>query len=453
MCRPSAEMKASNGMRSVSCQRRIMAKRSNRQTCSALAAVAISDTMPSTFGLAITFGAYCGSISTTSAPVAFSRASPPCSSVACGSTALSRSSELVPACHSTRSGFSASTSRSRRASISAASSPFTPRLMTVMSWTGSRQASSSARRLGYDAAALLAPAPKVEDEPSATILTGLPAARSRAVRASGLSKRALSAATLQSGARAAAPGDAGAGNAAGVATGVCACADVSINEKAAATAKRAAARRLRIRRCMLLSRSLSNSFGLLPSPVVVDGFEARRFDDQRRDAAADAVVHAMRQHVVLAGGIKIECAGFGPVPHDGQPVEQRHLALARDHAHAVDIRTKRDHGLGARAVLLVHQDYVRPAFTETVHSIFERSPEMIGVDSPHRVDGTRLPYHQIGLLVTKQFGHSLRQVVGRLAGPHQGHDLHRNPGQTLPQGRFQARRIGRTGAFRSGQDR
>ena len=104
-----------------------------------LAAVAISDTMPSAFGLAITLGAYCGSISTMSAPIAFRRASPSCSSVACGSTALSRSTELVPTCQSTRSGFSAITAVSRRASMSAASSPLTPRLSTVISWPGNRR--------------------------------------------------------------------------------------------------------------------------------------------------------------------------------------------------------------------------------------------------------------------------------------------------------------------------
>src|SRR5258707_7856258 len=61
------------------------------------------------FGLAITLGAYCGSIRTTSAPVALRRVRPSCRSEACGDTALSRNTEFVPACHSTRSGFSAIT--------------------------------------------------------------------------------------------------------------------------------------------------------------------------------------------------------------------------------------------------------------------------------------------------------------------------------------------------------
>src|SRR5262245_64008321 len=69
------------------------------------------------FGLERTLGAYCGSISTTSAPVALRRARPSCRSEACGGTALPRSTELVPTCHSTKSGFSAITAVSRRASM------------------------------------------------------------------------------------------------------------------------------------------------------------------------------------------------------------------------------------------------------------------------------------------------------------------------------------------------
>src|SRR5262249_60817256 len=80
-----------------------------------------------------------------------------------------------------------------------ASSPLTPRLSTVMSWPGKRRTSSSASRLGYEAAEVLAPAPKVEDEPSATILIGLPAASRRAIRGSGWSRRTCSMGTAQAG--------------------------------------------------------------------------------------------------------------------------------------------------------------------------------------------------------------------------------------------------------------
>jgi hypothetical protein len=59
----------------------------------AVAALAIA---PRALDAKQTRGAYCGSISTTSAPVAFRRANPSCSSATCGSKAISRSTELVP---------------------------------------------------------------------------------------------------------------------------------------------------------------------------------------------------------------------------------------------------------------------------------------------------------------------------------------------------------------------
>ena len=42
-------------------------------------------------------------------------------------------------------------------------------------------------------------------------------------------------------------------------------------------------------------------------------------DDHGSDGAADAVVDALGEHVVDAGGVKIQGAGIGPMPHDGEP--------------------------------------------------------------------------------------------------------------------------------------
>ena len=43
-------------------------------------------------------------------------------------------------------------------------------------------------------------------------------------------------------------------------------------------------------------------------PFGFDRLQMAGIDDQRRNAAADAVMHAVRQHVVLAGGVEIERA-------------------------------------------------------------------------------------------------------------------------------------------------
>jgi len=96
---------------------------------------------------------------TTSAPVALRRISPSRNCASCGGKDLSRSTEFVPTCQSTRSGCSAITVLSSRASMSVISSPFTPRFKTVISCPGKCRASSSASRLGYAAADVLAPAP------------------------------------------------------------------------------------------------------------------------------------------------------------------------------------------------------------------------------------------------------------------------------------------------------
>src|SRR5262249_26678692 len=84
--------------------------------------------------------------------------------------------------------------------MSMARSPPMPRLRTMIDWVGRRRASSAMSRLGWVASAELAPAPAVEDEPSATITTKRCAARRRAVRLSGRSSRVRSAGASQRGA-------------------------------------------------------------------------------------------------------------------------------------------------------------------------------------------------------------------------------------------------------------
>ena len=106
MCKPSGDSTASNGMPSTLFHCRMIAKRWNRPAFPAFAAPLTSATIASVSGLAMTFGAYCGSIRTTSAPDAFSRWMPSSTSGATPATAWSRRTVLVPTCHTTRSGCS-----------------------------------------------------------------------------------------------------------------------------------------------------------------------------------------------------------------------------------------------------------------------------------------------------------------------------------------------------------
>jgi hypothetical protein len=103
---------------------------------------------------------------------------------------------------------------------------------------------------------VLAPAPKVEDEPSATILIGLPAARRRAIRGSGWSKRTCSMVTAQAtDGGAAVSGDAGAAMAA-TGRGGCASAGATKIKAAAAAAPR------RVLRCKKTCQSMLKLFAL-----------------------------------------------------------------------------------------------------------------------------------------------------------------------------------------------
>src|SRR5215472_8210689 len=44
-------------------------------------------------------------------------------------------------------------------------------------------------------------------------------------------------------------------------------------------------------------------------------------DDHDSNASADAVVHALGEHIILPGGIKVKRAGIRPMPHNREPVK------------------------------------------------------------------------------------------------------------------------------------
>src|SRR5215469_8688491 len=110
-------------------------------------------------------------------------------------------------------------------------------------------------------------------------------------------------------------------------------------------------------------------------------------------------MHPLRQAIVPPGSVEIKCALVGPVAHDGEAVEQRHIPLLGNGTHLVHVRADSDHGLSARAVLHVHQYGVASSAVQRVDAGFEGSPEIIELDPANGVDGTSLPYYQVWLLV------------------------------------------------------
>ena len=64
-----------------------------------------------------------------------------------------------------------------------------------------------------------------------------------------------------------------------------------------------------------------------------------------------------------------------------------------DRVHLVDIGADRDHRLGSRAVLHVHEDDVRPCGLHALDAGIERCAELIYLDPANGIHGTRLPYY------------------------------------------------------------
>ena len=201
---------------------------------------------PRQSGLAITFGAYCGSIRTTSAPIAFSRMRPSCSSDGVRRHGGRAARELVPTCHSTRSGCSAMTSRSNRASMSAASSPLTPRLSTVIrpgEIAGSARPRAGSDRRRRRACARAGGRGRADGDD----LDRLAAGERCAMRAAEDRSGQVSGDRAAGGRR-----GRGAGAQRGAAPSVCACATAQLSNLPPQRQRSSAARRSKRRRCMAM---------------------------------------------------------------------------------------------------------------------------------------------------------------------------------------------------------
>src|ERR1700692_2874801 len=78
---------------------------------------------------------------------------------------------------------------------------------------------------------------------------------------------------------------------------------------------------------------------ILLTRLVHERLKMAVLDHERSDRAAEAVMDALRQAIVLPRRIEIEGALVGPVAHDRQTIEQRDTALLSHGAHLVHVRT------------------------------------------------------------------------------------------------------------------
>ena len=111
--------------------------------------------------------------------------------------------------------------------------------------------------------------------------------------------------------------------------------------------------------------------------LVLSASADSRLDNEIGEQAADAIVHLGGGIERLGRGEKIESSELAPLAHDRLTVEQIDRVLERDPADRIGIGGRRNHGIGARAVLHVHEDNVRAACLQFVDRRFKRRLEVL----------------------------------------------------------------------------
>src|ERR1700691_3700786 len=98
-------------------------------------------------------------------------------------------------------------------------------------------------------------------------------------------------------------------------------------------------------------------------------------DDLSRQSPAYAVMNSTRHIIVLGSGIEIERAAVIPAAHDSKAIKQQRIMLLCNNAHDVGQRRDVEHGIGARAVLHVHQDDIGASVLERTDAVIEAGAE------------------------------------------------------------------------------
>src|SRR5579883_373477 len=138
--------------------------------------------------------------------------------------------------------------------------------------------------------------------------------------------------------------------------------------------------------------------------------EMRRVEDEIRQRAADAVMHALCKLGAMHGAEKIEIPLLIPLTHDGESIEQRNIVLLRNCADVVHIGRAGNHGLGARAILQVHQDHIGSRILQRGNTAVDRGMKIVGIRRSHSIHRAGLPDDQSRLFVF----HKLNKACGPL---------------------------------------
>src|SRR5580700_3066135 len=104
----------------------------------------------------------------------------------------------------------------------------------------------------------------------------------------------------------------------------------------------------------------------------------RGTNDLGRQSPAYAVVNTTRHIIVLGSGIEIERAAVIPVAHDSKSIKQQRIMLLCNNAHDVGERRDVEHGIGAWAVLHVHEDDIGAGVLDRADTVVETGAEVLG---------------------------------------------------------------------------
>src|SRR3954471_4979818 len=88
-----------------------------------------------------------------------------------------------------------------------------------------------------------------------------------------------------------------------------------------------------IREAAITKRARYPSKVMLTLNPQIRGLDMRGLDQESRQCPAQAVMHALGQLHAWRRAKQVKLATFVPLPHDGEPIEQRDVVLLRHHTH------------------------------------------------------------------------------------------------------------------------
>src|SRR4030081_345643 len=130
------------------------------------------------------------------------------------------------------------------------------------------------------------------------------------------------------------------------------------------------------------------------SSILLGRAEVSGVDHKFRERPAETVVNALGKLEAMEGAEQVEFSRIVPLAHDAEPIEQWNLSLLRHQAHTIQIGRHRNHRLGARTVLWIHQNHVDPRFLQRSNALVDRAAKILGINGANSINRAGLPDDQ-----------------------------------------------------------